>query len=341
MRWLPDRTVERLCRVADLPDLAGTRYELIQKLGQGGMASVYLAKDRVLGREVALKVMNDANPDPEAASRTALEARIIAGLEHPGIVPIHDMGVLPDGRTFYAMKRVQGARLDAFVAGGRDVATLLGIFQRVCEAVAFAHARGVLHRDLKPQNVMVGSFGEVLVMDWGIAKLLKHPPMEPTSDGQQMPALERVSAATEHGTVMGTPGYMAPEQARGDSAAVDERADVYALGGILGFMLARASPAAGQQDRSEAEREAFPRSVRRELRAICRKSRATDPNDRYASVNELSADIANFVAGRRVRAYREGILGPIRRAAWNYRTPIVLVTAYLLMRILLLAWART
>jgi serine/threonine protein kinase len=341
MMWLPDGTMDRLCRVADVPDLSGTRYDLIQKLGRGGMASVYLARDRVLGREVALKLMNDAAPDPDAAWRTAQEARIIAGLEHPGIVPIHDMGVLPDGRTFYAMKRVQGTGLDAFASAGRDVATLLGIFQKVCEAVAFAHARGVLHRDLKPQNVMVGSFGEVLVMDWGIAKLLKHPPVQPTSDGQQTPSLERVSGATEHGAVMGTPGYMAPEQARGSSAAVDERADVYALGGILEFMLARASPAAGQQDRSEAQRGAFPRSVRRELRAICLKSRASDPNDRYATVEELAADIANFVAGRRVRAYREGILGPIRRAAWNYRTPIVLVAAYLLMRILLLAWART
>jgi len=159
---ISEPALDRLSAMFRGPDVSGTRYEIISVLGRGGMGVVYLARDTVLDREVALKIV-------ERPAGDANEARILARLEHPGIVPVHDFGELPDGRLFYAMKRVRGDRLDRWMAAGHDLAERLGVFLRVCDAVAFAHANSVIHRDLKPENVMVGEFGEVLVLDWGIA----------------------------------------------------------------------------------------------------------------------------------------------------------------------------
>jgi serine/threonine protein kinase len=201
---ISEPALDRLSAMFRDPDVTGTRYELISVLGRGGMGVVYLARDSVLDREVALKIV-----EPPAGD--ANEARILARLEHPGIVPVHDVGELPDGRLFYAMKRVRGDRLDQWAAR-HGAAEHLGVFLRVCDAVAFAHAHGVIHRDLKPENVMVGEFGEVLVLDWGVAK--------------------HMQIADSKLQIVGTTDYMAPEQARGD-ATVDHRADVYALGAML------------------------------------------------------------------------------------------------------------
>ena len=154
-----DALLEHLRHVAALPDLTGTRYELESEIGRGGMGVVYAALDRQLDRRVALKVLDFA---------LAGEARLIARLEHPAIVPIYDTGTLPDGREFYAMKLVTGARVDQYVAGSPSLNDRLRVVRRVGEALAFAHTRGIIHRDLKPQNVMVGEFGEVYVMDWGV-----------------------------------------------------------------------------------------------------------------------------------------------------------------------------
>jgi len=196
---LSDQVVEHLRRVAALPDLTGTPYELLEEIGRGGMGVVYAAHDRPLDRRVALKVL-------DAAAES--EAGLIARLEHPAIVPVYQAGLLPDGRPWYAMKLVSGARLDHFLAGGPSLAERLRVFRRIGEAVAFAHTRGVMHRDLKPQNVMVGPFGEVYVMDWGIA------------------------------AVAGTPAFRAPEQ------ALDFRSDIYALGAMLACALPDPAPPA-------------------------------------------------------------------------------------------------
>jgi serine/threonine protein kinase len=208
---ITEPALDRLSALFQGPDVTGTRYELVSVLGRGGMAVVYLARDTALDREVALKVWDGVGAVPHDIAE-ANEARILARLEHPGIVPVHDVGQLPDGRLFYAMKRVRGDRLDRWMASGRDLAERLGVFLRVCETVAFAHAHGVVHRDLKPENVMVGEFGEVLVLDWGIARELQ------ISEGRFQ--------------IAGTPEYMAPEQARGDAAA-DHRVDIFALGAML------------------------------------------------------------------------------------------------------------
>jgi serine/threonine protein kinase len=194
-----DALLDHLRRVAALPDLAGTRYELEAEIGRGGMGVVYAARDRELNRRVALKVLD---------STLAGEAQLIARLEHPAIVPIYETGTLPDGRAFYAMKLVAGARLDHYLTAAPSLGERLRVIRRAGEALAFAHTRGVIHRDLKPQNVMVGEFGEVYVMDWGVE------------------------------AVAGTPAFRAPE------ARLDRRSDIYALGALLQFMLPSPAPPA-------------------------------------------------------------------------------------------------
>jgi len=194
-----DSVLDHLRHVAALPDLSGTRYELECEIGRGGMGVVYAARDRQLDRRVALKVLDAA---------LAGEAQLIARLEHPAIVPIYETGELPDGRAFYAMKLVAGARLDGYLGGSPSLGERLRVIRRIGEALAFAHTRGAIHRDLKPQNVMVGEFGEVYVMDWGVE------------------------------AVAGTPAFRAPE------ARLDRRSDIYALGALIEFMLAAPGVAA-------------------------------------------------------------------------------------------------
>ena len=303
MNVLSDAALRRLRDAADAPDLSGTKYEMVERIGQGGMGTVYRAHDRELDRDVALKVVRLPEAAPDVALRMLREARTLAQLEHPGIVPIHDVGTLADGRAFYAMKLVRGAPLDAIPSS--PLVERLRIVERLCEAVAFAHAHGVIHRDLKPQNVMVGPFGEVLVMDWGVAKL----------------------SSESDGAVVGTPGYMAPEQAAGDVSAVDARADVFAIGGILRDLSATSADAA---DNGRAE-------PARPLRAIIHKAMAPDRQTRYANVLSLARDVAAFRSGDPVSAYRENIFERTRRLAVRHSTPILLVLAYLIMRVTFLA----
>jgi serine/threonine-protein kinase len=339
---LSDAAVERLRRVAQMPDLRETRYELLGPLGRGGMASVWLARDRELEREVALKVIDPADRGPAAAARMLREARVMAGLEHPGILPVHDVGVLPDGRMYYAMKRVSGRRLDEMVRDGAPLPELLRIFERICEAVAFCHARGVIHRDLKPENVMVGSFGEVLVLDWGLAKLREGPRSEAAAPGEgdpagpgSAPAAPPPPGATGHGAVLGTPGYMAPEQARGDVEATDERADVYALGALLHYLLVGAPPGPAPDPRRERPELARP------LCAICLRALAPEPGRRYGGVPALLADMVALREGGAVAAYPQGLFGRMLRGAARYRVAVALVLAYLALRIAFIFWRRS
>ena len=347
MRWLSDRTVAHLKHVAEWPDLAETKYGLLEEIGRGGMGTVYLAEDRVLGRRVALKVVGTGATDPGAAARMLREARVIARLEHPGIVPVHDAGTLPDGRMFYAMKRVDGRRLDEVSAGnGATLPERLRIFQKICEAVAFAHAHGVIHRDLKPENVMVGPFGEVLVMDWGVAKVLE----ESIASSSRAVSPSMIPAGgTAEGTVLGTPAYMAPEQAEGRADRIGPAADVYALGAILQFLLTGRAPFDEETALRRARGEAglSPRPVRdghgappAPLAAVAEKAMAADPAGRYASVEELAADVARYVDGARVLAHHETFREKSARVFARYRTPILLIAAYLVMRTILFLYSR-
>jgi serine/threonine protein kinase len=308
--------------------------------------------------------MNVFDDDGDLAERMMREAHIVAQLEHPGIVPIHDLGTLPDGRVFYAMKYVQGRTLDQYVRAGRPLPDLLRVFQRVCEAVAFAHSFGVIHRDLKPENVMVGAFGEVLVMDWGVAKVLNargsitsfsELSEEEKNDGveltaEQSPTLIRrlggsSDSETAHGVVVGTPAYMAPEQALGDNRRLDTRTDVYALGAILYFILTGRPPfesASGNELRSRilGSGPLPPRKVAsgiaRALEAVCLKAMTRNPEERYASAQELASDVAAFVDGMPVTAYRENVFERAARLVARNRFLVILILAYLIMRVLVL-----
>jgi serine/threonine protein kinase len=278
MKYLSDDTLARLRQIVDVPDVSGTRYRIVEKIGRGGMGAVYKAEDTVLGRMIALKVLDEEND----------EARIIAALEHPGIVPVHDAGRLPDGRMFYAMKLVDGVPLHDF----RGLLTdRLRIFQKICEAVAFAHSRGVVHGDLKPENIMIGAFGEALVLDWGVAAL------------------------AGRGSIAGTRGFVAPEQAAG--AAMDARSDIFSLGAILREISAN-------------------ESARPALASIRAKAMAQRPQDRYASALELSAEVARYLDGEPVEAHRETLWERAGRLFARHYMWILLIAAYLVMRMLLL-----
>jgi serine/threonine-protein kinase len=208
--WLSDDAVAHLRGVAELPDFSHTRYRLVHEIARGGMGVVFEAEDGELRRRVAIKVLASDLASEHAVEHMRDEARTIAKLEHPGIVPLHDLGLLPDGRLWYAMKLVRGRRLDELNA---PAAELLRVVLRICEAVSFAHANGIVHCDLKPENVMLGDFGEVLVMDWGLA---------------------RATGARE-AIIAGTRGFMSPEQEQG--AAVDTSTDIFALGAMLRAIL--------------------------------------------------------------------------------------------------------
>jgi serine/threonine protein kinase len=319
---LSDAAVARLKSVASWPEFVSERYSVTEEIGRGGMGTVYLALDTELGREVAIKV-------PHVAMSTTLErrlqteARVLARLEHPGIVPIHDVGRLADGRLFYVMKHVRGRTVREYVRGVAEINDALRIFERICEPVAFAHARGCIHRDLKPENVMVGSFGEVMVMDWGVARMESGP--EPAGPA----APSSAPSATHPGTIVGTIGFMAPEQASGAADAVDQRADIYGLGAILYSLLLHEAPGADAASAILRRRE-----VPRPLRAICARALATNPRDRYWTVSALADDVAQYRTGGRVAAYRENLLERSMRVARTYRVAIALMVTYLVMRVI-------
>lgn len=336
MQHLSDKALGRLQTLIEIPDFSGTRYRIVEKIGEGGMGAVFRAEDNVLHRQVALKVMDHSDRNGALSERMRREAEVIARLEHPGIVPIHDVGTLPDGQVYYAMKLVQGDRLDEYRRKHDSLPELLRIFQKICEAVAFAHAQNVIHRDLKPENIMVGAFGEVLVMDWGLAKILTesknekpraNSETENENDKQNDLPERRIesSQATLHGTVMGTPSYMAPEQAEGEIGKIDQRTDVFALGAMLSFLLT------GEHPGSHSDAIKIPKH----LTSICQKAMASEKSTRYPSALELAQDVERFLNGLAVSAYRDNPLEKIWRWLVRYKFLIFIVLIYMIVRILL------
>ena len=309
------------------------RYEARGPLGRGGMGVVERAYDRVLQREVAVKRLRRSSAS--ALARFLGEARLVAALDHPGIVPVHDAGVDARGRAWFTMPLVSGTSLAVVLAlardgqGGWSRERVLGVLQKACETVAFAHARGIVHRDLKPANVMVGAFGEVLVLDWGLA-LLAPREGEAGLESRAEPeaGASKPAAPDEHrtrtGAFVGTPAYMPPEQASGERARIGPQSDVYAVGAILYHLLAGRAPYSELGPSSEAVARAVrsgppvPLAVQApnapsELVAICERAMARDSAARYANMGELAADLRACLEGRVVRAHGSGAWVELRK----------------------------
>lgn len=327
MTYLSNGAIVRLQEAIDLPDLVGTRYTLVRHIARGGMGAVYLVEDTNLERQVAMKIIDTTIESEEFSARLRKEAKIVATLEHPGIVPLHDVGILPDGRLYYTMKYIQGKQLNAYISLEMSIAERARVFQKICEAVAFAHSKRIIHRDLKPQNVMVGSFGEVLVMDWGVAKHLDGEPAVTTP----VSGASSDATTTLHGMIIGTPAYMSPEQQRGETNTVDERSDIFSLGAILHFLLTGVSPDANAVSLRKTHTK-IPKTIER----VCLKALSPKPEGRYSSVADLSTDVTSFLDGEPVSAYKESVIERVDRWVGKNRFLVFLILAYLLMRILLL-----
>jgi serine/threonine-protein kinase len=313
------------------PGPAG-RYRLEGEIARGGMGAILRGRDTELGREVAVKVLLETHRGrTELVQRFVEEAQIAGQLQHPGVPPVYELGQFGDRRPYFAMKLVRGQTLAALLAARRDVAEdrprFVGIFEQVCQTLAYAHARGVIHRDLKPANVMVGSFGEVQVMDWGLAKVLhpgglaeeaEGPPAQGAgvtdTGGSDAAARERVGSATQAGAVLGTPAYMAPEQARGEVGRVDERADVFGLGALLCEILTGRPPFTGQG--AEAQRQAQQGQLAdacarldgcgadTELIALAKRCLAPEPRERPRDAGAVAAAVTAYQAGVQERLRR-------------------------------------
>lgn len=311
------------------------RYQFLEVLGKGGMGVVYKVKDQLLQRTLAMKCLHlNLSYSTENKSRFFEEAQVIAQLQHPNIIPIYDFGTMDDGAMYYTMTEVQGDELSTLIKqvhhasrnqiweqteNGWGFHRLLSVFLQVCEAIAFAHKRTVIHRDLKPSNIMIGSFGEVFVMDWGIAKVLN----KETQNTQQTQSIVTEHLQTLDGHITGTPAYMAPEQARGENDQLDQRTDIYALGAILHEILMGIPPYIGHNTdvlnkvlathktfldhHTSGDHEHFPPHFTAppplavELVDACTKALQRDPQQRFQTVADFASTVRQWVEGSQKR----------------------------------------
>jgi len=320
-------------RLALTLDDAAPRYDVLRELGRGGMGEVQLCFDRRIGRQVALKRSTTAAALEAGSDRFLREICVQGQLEHPTIVPLHDLGVGTDGQVYFTMKRVRGRTLKNILAALRQgdektheqfpLRKLLGALANVCLGVAFAHSRGVIHRDLKPDNLMLGEFGEVYVLDWGVAKVVSMG----DHDGEPVHVPEPSTSAggTAAGSLIGTPGYMSPEQCTATTDRIDERTDVYALGAILFEVLAGTPLHVGSAlDKIHTTVEgvdarvhvrAPERDAPPELDAVCVKATALEPARRLGSARELSDEIERSLSHDRNVELRRDLAAEHARAA--------------------------
>jgi serine/threonine protein kinase/tetratricopeptide (TPR) repeat protein len=364
----------------------GQRFRILRPHARGGLGVIFVALDTELRREVALKQILDQHADdPTSRARFLLEAEVTGGLEHPGIVPVYGLGAYANGRPYYAMRLIRGETLKQAIEGyhgepGRASAgniketrgahvtplasdatplafrKLLRHFLDACNAIEYAHSRGVLHRDIKPGNIIVGRHGETLVVDWGLAKVVRKDEGGRTKDEKDQDAAVLSSSLIPHpsslpsetlpGSALGTPAYMSPEQAAGNHQAVSPRSDVYSLGATLYCLLTGGPPFVGddvgallravQRGGFAAPRQVAP-SLERALEAVCLKAMALRPEDRYDSCRALAEDIERWMADEPVTAWREPALERARRWARRNRTAVASVVVALLAGVIGLA----
>lgn len=337
-------------------------------LGQGGMGTIYDAFDRNIRRKVAIKSINsDVAQNIVSRKYFTKEAQITGQLEHPNIIPVYEMGINPQDRLYYVMKRVQGMTLADVLDGIKDgqrrmirqysLPVLLSIYQKVLDAISYAHARGVVHLDLKPENIMVGEFGEVLVLDWGIARLRRRSPNIDQSRFVTLDDSVNIGAEQENEQVIGTPAFMAPEQASGRAANIGTRTDVYALGAILYNILTLRAPAAGKtttvvlkkivtgrvidpmsynEPNNKKKDIVFLKHLPDEkipetLSKICMKAMEEKLDDRYQKVRDLQDDLYAYFSGYATTAEAAG---PMRRLSlYVSRNKYLIITVILVVLI--------
>lgn len=297
------------------------------EVGRGGMGAVFKVFDRDLRRTVAMKVLSpEAEQSIDSMRRFVEEARITGQLDHPNLVPVHELGLTPEGRPYFVMKLVEGRTLWNEIHDGEQypwvdgrIDDLLAVFLKVCDAVAFAHSRGVIHRDIKPQNIMVGAYGQVYLMDWGVAQTQRERDVARATHVHLPPSGTR-SAGASTDSLVGTPAYMAPEQALGQVDGIDPRTDVFMLGGVLYEMLVRKPPYEGEnlwqvifqaiQGTVRTPEERLPDArMPKGLSRIAMKAMARDPAQRYQSVAEMRRDVERYLRGTdrfQTRVYAPG-----------------------------------
>jgi tetratricopeptide (TPR) repeat protein len=348
----PDADPDATATFLGAPTSSGGRFRVLRLHAEGGLGQVYVARDEEVRREVALKQIKPlCAADAQGRARFLLEAEITGGLEHPGIVPVYGLGTYDDGRPFYAMRFIKGDSLkDAIARFHADEATqqdpglrtlalnkLLRRFLDVCNAISYAHSRGVLHRDLKPGNIMLGDYGETLVVDWGLAKAVgRHLESAPATGTERTLRPESGSDVqpTAMGSLQGTPAYMPPEQAAGRLDELGAASDVYSLGATLYALLTGRAPF-DEPDRAallrQVERGEFPRPrqvrpwIDPALEAVCLKAMARRPEDRYSTPRALAEDIEHWLADEPVTAYPEP--WPVRLGRWGRRHRSLVATA--------------
>ena len=313
-----------------------SRYRLQGEIARGGMGAILRGHDNDLGREIAVKVLLETHKGrTELLQRFVEEAQIGGQLQHPGIVPVYELGQFPDKRPYFTMKLVKGRTLAALLAERKDPVQdrprFLKIFEQICQTLAYAHSKGVIHRDLKPANIMVGAFGEVQVMDWGLAKVLPEEDGDESRRGEpsapadvairsvrseNSDAPDSEGSHTHAGSVLGTPAYMPPEQARGDVDRLGTRSDVFGLGAILCEILTGKPPYGGgksmellrkaaQADLADARARLDASETDVNLKRLAKRCLAPDPNDRPRDAGILATELT---------AYLEGVEARLRQA---------------------------